>query len=94
MMCAFEDARIRRPGRAGRRLRVTQEERLTRRDALRADIVKLEESIRSLIEQEEELLRDCNHTYPGGKSALVGGRVKVCVHCGRSVQGKDEKLWG
>jgi hypothetical protein len=47
-----------------------------------------------LLEQEEELLRDCSHTYAGGKSALVGGRVRVCVHCGRSVQGKDEKLWG
>ena len=63
-------------------------------DALRSEIVKLEESIRALLEKEEELLRDCSHTYAGGKSALVGGRVKVCVHCGRSVQGKDEKLWG
>jgi transposase len=73
---------------------VTQEERLAKRDALRSEIVKLEESIRALLEQEEEMLRDCSHTYAGGKSALVGGRVKVCVHCGRSVQGKDEKLWG
>ena len=73
---------------------VTQDERLAKRDALRSDIVKLEESIRALLEQEEELLRDCSHTYAGGKSALVGGRVRVCVHCGRSVQGKDEKLWG
>jgi hypothetical protein len=73
---------------------VTQEDRLAKRDALRSDIVKLEESIRALLEPEEELLRDCGHTYAGGKSALVGGRVKVCVHCGRSVQGKDEKLWG
>jgi len=73
---------------------VTQDERLAKRDALRSEIVKLEESIRVLLEQEEELLRDCSHTYAGGKSALVGGRVKVCVHCGRSVQGKDEKLWG
>jgi hypothetical protein len=95
MMCAAVDEDpLAGGGRAGRRPRVTQEERLSRRDALRADIVKLEESIRSLIEQEEELLRDCNHTYAGGKSALVGGRVKVCVHCGRSIQGKDEKLWG
>ena len=73
---------------------VTQDERLAKRDALRSEIVKLEESIRTLLEKEEELLRDCTHTYAGGKSALVGGRVKVCVHCGRSVQGKDEKLWG
>jgi hypothetical protein len=73
---------------------VTQDERLAKRDSLRAEIVKLEESIRSLLEQEEDLLRDCNHTYAGGTSALVGGRVKVCVHCGRSIQGKDEKLWG
>jgi hypothetical protein len=73
---------------------VTQEERLAKRDALRSEIVKLEESIRALLEKEEELLRECTHTYAGGKSALVGGRVKVCVHCGRSVQGKDEKLWG
>lgn len=84
-----------RPARAGGEERsVTQEERLSKRDTLRAEIVKLEESIRSLLEQEEDLLRECNHTYAGGKSALVGGRVKVCVHCGRSVQGKDEKLWG
>jgi hypothetical protein len=73
---------------------VTQDERLAKRDSLRSEIVKLEESIRSLLEQEEDLLRDCNHTYAGGTSALVGGRVKVCVHCGRSIQGKDEKLWG
>jgi hypothetical protein len=73
---------------------VTQDERLAKRDSLRAEIVKLEESIRSLLEQEEDLLRECNHTYAGGSSALVGGRVKVCVHCGRSIQGKDEKLWG
>jgi hypothetical protein len=73
---------------------VTQEERLAKRDALRGEIVKLEESIRNLLEQEELLLRDCSHTYAGGQSALVGGRTKVCVHCGRSVAGKDEKLWG
>ncbi len=73
---------------------VTQEERLARRDALRAEIVKFEDSIRSLLEQEETLLKDCSHTYPDGKSALFGGRTKVCVHCGRAVAGKDEKLWG
>jgi hypothetical protein len=97
MMCGRVDgitpAGRRRP-RGRRRRPVTQEERLAKRDALRVEIVKLEESIRALIEQEEDLLRDCNHTYAGGKSALVGGRVKVCVHCGRSMQGKDEKLWG
>jgi hypothetical protein len=73
---------------------VTQEERLAKRDALRSEIVKLEESIRTLLEQEELLLRECSHTYASGQSALVGGRTKVCVHCGRSVAGKDEKLWG
>jgi hypothetical protein len=73
---------------------VTQEERLVKRDALRAEIVKLEESIRLLLEQEEVLLKECSHTYAGGQSALVGGRTKICVHCGRSVAGKDEKLWG
>ena len=73
---------------------VTQEERLAKRDALRAEILKLEESIKGLLEQEETLLKDCSHTYPGGKSALVGEPTKVCVHCGRAVAGKDEKLWG
>jgi hypothetical protein len=73
---------------------VTQEERLAKRDALRSEILKLEESIKGLLEQEEAILKDCSHTYPGGKSALVGGRTKVCVHCGRAVAGKDEKLWG
>jgi hypothetical protein len=73
---------------------VTQDERLAKRDALRAEIVKLEESIRLLLEQEELLLKDCAHTYAGGQSALVGGRTKICVHCGRAVAGKDDKLWG
>ena len=73
---------------------MTQEERLAKRDALRAEILKLEESIKGLLEQEETLLKECSHTYPDGKSALVGGRTKVCVHCGRAVAGKDEKLWG
>jgi hypothetical protein len=73
---------------------VTQEERLAKRDALRAEIVKLEQTIRTLLEQEEGVLKDCTHTYASGQSALVGGRTKVCVHCGRSVAGRDEKLWG
>ena len=73
---------------------VTQDERLAKRDALRSEIVKLEESIRLLLEQEELLLKDCAHTYAGGQSALVGGRTKICVHCGRAVAGKDDKLWG
>ncbi len=56
---------------------MTQDERLAKRDALRAEIVKLEESIRLLLEQEELLLKDCAHTYAGGQSALVGGRTKI-----------------
>lgn len=73
---------------------MTQEERLAKRDALRSEILKLEESIKGLLEQEETLLKECSHTYPDGKSALVGERTKVCVHCGRAVAGKEEKPWG
>ncbi len=72
---------------------MTQAERLAKREALRVEIAKREAGVRTLVEEEQALLRDCEHTYASGESALVGGPTKVCVHCGRTVGG-DEKLWG
>jgi hypothetical protein len=45
-------------------------------------------------EQLAEILDGCEHTDGNGKSALIGGRTKVCAHCGRIVNTHSEKLWG
>ncbi len=73
---------------------MTQAERLAKREALRAEIAKAEAHVRELVAQERLLLAECTHAYSDGKTALVGGRTKVCVHCGRLVARREEKLWG
>jgi len=74
--------------------RISQADRLARKDELRAEIAKREAEIRDLQEQVSKLLADCEHTYPNGQVAVAGHKTKICVHCGRIVQGRDEKLWG
>ncbi len=73
---------------------MTQGERLAKREALRRSIAKLEAELRALLEEEKSLLAACAHTYPDGQSALVGASTKVCVHCAKLINPKDEKLWG
>jgi len=74
--------------------RITQAERLARKDVLRAEVAKREAEIRDLQEELSRLLADCEHTYANGAVAVAGNRTKVCVHCGRIVENRDEKLWG
>lgn len=73
---------------------MTQAERLERREQLRVEIAKQEESLAALREEEERLLGACEHTYADGRAAAVGGRIKVCAICGHVLKGRDEKLWG
>ncbi len=73
---------------------MTQNERLSRRDQLRADIVKLEVDLAALREQESRLLEDCEHHYADGRNASTGGRVRICAICGRVLKQRDDKLWG
>jgi hypothetical protein len=74
--------------------RISQAERLARKDSLRVEVAKREAEIRDLQEELAKLLADCEHTYPNGQAAVAGNKTKICVHCGRIVQGRDEKLWG
>lgn len=73
---------------------LTQAERLARKDFLRNDVAKLERQLRELQEQLARLLEGCEHTDANGRSSVVGGRTKVCAHCGRIVTAHNEKLWG
>jgi hypothetical protein len=38
------------------------------------------------------VLASCDHTDRDGRSAVVGGQVKVCAHCGKTVT-RAAKLW-
>ena len=73
---------------------LTQAERLARREFLKSDAAKLERQMRDLQEQLARLLEGCEHTDANGRSSLVGGRTKVCAHCGRIITGHTDKLWG
>jgi len=73
---------------------VTQAERLARRDALRAEISRQEADLEALREEERRLLDGCEHTYPDGRRAAAGGRLKICAICGKVLPARDEKLWG
>lgn len=73
---------------------LSQAERLSRKEYLKNDVVKLERQIREMQDQLAELLDGCEHTDGNGKSAVIGGRTKVCAHCGRIVNMHTEKLWG
>lgn len=73
---------------------LTQAERLARKEFLKSDAAKLERQLRDVQEQIARLLEGCDHTDVNGRSSVVGGRTKVCAHCGRIVAGHSEKLWG
>jgi len=73
---------------------LTQPERLARREFLKSDAAKLERQLRDLQEQLVRLLDGCEHTDANGRSSIVGGRTKVCAHCGRIITGHTDKLWG
>ncbi len=71
-------ARLTVPGWGGRSDRVTQAERLARREQLRADIAKRELDLEQMRAEESRLLEGCEHLYADGRGAATGGRVKIC----------------
>lgn len=73
---------------------LTQAARLARKEFLRSDAAKLERQLNELKDQIALLLENCEHTDANGRTALIGGRTKVCAHCGRVVAGSGDKLWG
>ena len=73
---------------------MTQAARLARTEFLRSDVQKLERQLHEIQEQISRLLEGCEHTDANGRSAVMGGRTKVCAHCGRIVTGTGDKLWG
>ena len=73
---------------------LTQAERLARKEYLKNDLSKLERQVRDTQEKIAMLLATCEHTDGNGRSAVIGGRTKVCAHCGRIVTNRTEKLWG
>ncbi len=73
---------------------LTQAERIARTEFLKSDAAKLERQLRDVQDQIARLLEGCEHTDAAGRSAVVGGRTKVCAQCGRIVTGHTEKLWG
>jgi len=73
---------------------LTQAERLARKEYLKNDLSRLERQMRDMQEQIASLLDKCEHTDGNGRSAVIGGRTKVCAHCGRIVHTRAEKLWG
>jgi hypothetical protein len=72
----------------------TQAERIARKEFLKSDAAKLERQLRELQEQIMRLLEGCEHTDANGRSSVIGGRTKVCAHCGRVVTPHPDKLWG
>jgi hypothetical protein len=73
---------------------VTQAERVARQEVLRDVIKRLEGALAEFRAEAEKTLVGCEHTYPDGKAAAVGGSTKICAVCGAMVKGRDEKLWG
>ena len=73
---------------------LTQAERIARKEFLKNDVAKLERQIRDMQDQVAHLLDGCEHTDGNGRSAVIGGRTKVCAHCGKIVNTRSEKLWG
>jgi hypothetical protein len=83
-----------KPVKAQTALPLTQAERLARKEFLKSDAARLELQLREVQEQMARLLDECEHTDANGRSALIGGRTKVCAHCGRVVAVHGAKLWG
>lgn len=73
---------------------MTQAERLSRREALRAKIAEHESALAVLRAEEATLLEGCEHAYGDGRHAVAGAQVKICSICGRLLRARDEKLWG
>jgi len=73
---------------------VTQAERLSRREMLRAKIAEHEAALAALRAEEAKLLEDCEHSYGDGRHAGAGAQVKICAICGRLLRARDDKLWG
>jgi hypothetical protein len=73
---------------------VTQAERLTRRESLRAKIAEHETALAALRAEETKLLEGCEHAYEDGRHAVAGAQVKICAICGRVLRARDDKLWG
>jgi hypothetical protein len=73
---------------------VTQAERLSHRETLRAKIAEHEAALAALREEEAKLLEGCEHSYGDGRLAMAGAQVKICAICGRLLRARDEKLWG
>jgi hypothetical protein len=71
---------------------LTQAQRLARKQELRDELAKLAERMRELEDDLTALLTRCDHTDPDGRCSVVGGRVKVCAHCGKTVS-RGDKLW-
>jgi hypothetical protein len=72
---------------------MSQVERLERKGELDHELARLQAEIRAVEDELADLLSRCEHTYPDGRSAVVGGSTKVCAHCGRTVSRRGEKLW-
>jgi hypothetical protein len=72
---------------------LSQVERLARKDELDHELARLNAEIRAVEDELADLLTRCEHTYPDGRSSVVGGATKVCAHCGKTVSRRGEKLW-
>jgi nitrite reductase/ring-hydroxylating ferredoxin subunit len=72
---------------------LTQSERLARKKVLREELSRLEARIAVVEDELKTLLARCDHTDANGRTAVVGGRTKVCAHCGKTVSRHSDKLW-
>lgn len=84
---------MRKPTSVQPAISLSQADRLARKERLDRDVAMLELQIRTLREERASLLSRCDHTDANGRSAVVGGRTKVCAHCGQMVTAHAEKLW-
>jgi hypothetical protein len=74
-------------------LPLSQPERLACKETLHGELARLDAMMRAVQDELATLLNCCEHTDADGRSAILGGRTKVCAHCGRVVTGRGEKLW-
>ena len=80
----------------GPRLNLNSPQQIT--DAFRSIGIELADTkVWTLLKVEHPAARDLLRKQRGkvvGSVAVAGNRTKICVHCGRIVQSRDEKLWG